>query len=92
MVRDPVDRFVSAFYFLRHKNRWDMTRKEVKLHKPPQEWFDKDINTCINSGDPECQFNPESNYLRNLQLTYFCGSSPECMHIGSKVALQKGIS
>ena len=60
--------------------------------KTPQEWCYKDINTCITSGDRECQFNPESNNLREHQLTYFCGSSPECKRTGSKVALQKGTS
>ena len=68
-------------------------KSNVKCHtnKISPEWCSKDINACITSGDPECQFNPESNYLREHQLTYFCGSSPECMRTGSKVALQKGI-
>ena len=87
LVRDPVERFVSLFHFLRSEHRW-----VNQVQKPPQEWFEKDINTCITSGDPECQFNPKSNYLKEHQLTYFCGSSPECKRIGSKAALQKGTS
>ena len=85
MVRDPVDRYVSLFNFLRSEHRW-----LNQLQKPPEEWFEKDINKCIISGDPECQFNSDSNYLKEQQLTYFCGSSPECKRVGSKAAFQKG--
>ena len=85
VVRDPVDRFVSTFHFLRSENRWT-----DKPHIPPKDWFHKDINDCIIQGDAECQFNPDSKYLKEHQLTYFCGSSPECKRVGSKAALQKG--
>ena len=85
MVRDPVDRYVSLFNFLRSEHRW-----LNQLQKPPEEWFEKDINKCIISGDPECQFNSDSHYLKEQQLTYFCGSSPECKRVGSKAAFQKG--
>ena len=87
IVRDPVDRFVSLFHYLRAEHRWTHS-----LQRPPKEWFEKDINNCIISGDLECQFNPELNFLKEHQLTYFCGSSPECKKVGSKAALQKGNS
>ena len=84
VVRDPVDRFVSLFYFLRTPKRW-----LGKADKPPDEWFHKDLNNCIISGDLECQFNSDLKYLKEHQLTYFCGSSPECKVVGSRAALQK---
>merc|ERR1712029_27881 len=37
----------------------------------------------------ECQFNPQSMYLREQQLTFFCGSAPECKVMGSRAALEK---
>ena len=46
MVRDPVDRFVSLFNFLRTEHRW-----KNQEQKPPKEWFEKDINKCILSGE-----------------------------------------
>ena len=87
IVRDPIERFVSHFNFLRAEKRW-----KNQLQRPPKEWFKKDINNCILSGDLECQFNSELKFLKEHQLTYFCGSSPECQIVGSKAALQKGNS
>ena len=84
MVRDPVDRFVSLFYFLRSKKRW-----QDREEKPPDEWFQKDMSDCVLSGDLECQFNPDRRILKEHQLTFFCGSAPECKVVGSRAALQK---
>ena len=81
VIRDPVDRFESHFSYQRNKHR-TMGNKE---------WFEKNITTCILYGDPECQYNPESDYPKQQILTFFCGSSPECKQVGSKAALQKGI-
>ena len=52
-----------------------------------QEWFDKDLSECILSRDPECQLN--RTFLTEQQLTYFCGSAPECMQLGNEDALNK---
>jgi len=84
MVRDPVDRFVSLFYFLRSKKRWQ-DKEEV----PPEEWFSKDMSQCVLSGDLECQFSGDLRYLKEHQLTFFCGSALECKRVGSRAALQK---
>ena len=85
MVRDPVDRFVSLFYYLRSEKRWE----KLQESRPPQSWFDKDLSRCIMSGDLECQFSPENRHLKEQQLTFFCGSAPECKVVGSRAALQK---
>lgn len=85
MVRDPVDRFVSLFYFLRSEKRWE----KMKEARPPQSWFDKDLSQCVMSGDLECQFSRDNRYLKEQQLTFFCGSAPECKVVGSRAALQK---
>lgn len=37
------------------------------------------------NNDPECELT--SNYLIEQQLTYFCGSAPECRIIGNDQAL-----
>ena len=54
MVRDPVNRAISTYYYKRRKNagRWKgMTKEEL----PSKEWFEKDFNECVKSGDMECQ-------------------------------------
>ena len=50
MVRDPVERIVSNFYFVRSSGRWKS--KEVV---PPDSWFTKNFNKCVLSGDNECK-------------------------------------
>ena len=41
VIRDPVDRVVSNFYYMRKKDRWG------RGNKPPTTWFNKDFNTCV---------------------------------------------
>ena len=96
MVRDPVSRLVSQFYYLRAAKRW--TRAE----RPPQVWFSKKLETCVLSGDTECQvtccFYKTTVKMRHapqvggggqdLQLTYFCGSHAQCANSSNPAALQ----
>ena len=82
IVRDPIDRYISEFYFLRRASRW-----AYQADRPPQDWFDLDLNECLETIDPNCDLNV--NYLTEQQLTYFCGSAPECRTLGSVEALQR---
>ena len=52
MVREPMDRIVSQFYYLRSDKRWSWRK-----NKPPTDWFEKDFDTCVLQGDAECQVN-----------------------------------
>ena len=45
------------------------------------------LDYCLTNNDPGCTLDPA--YLTEQQLTYFCGSAPECRTIGYKNALQK---
>ena len=49
MIREPVDRVVSMFHYLRSSKRWR------GKPSPPKEWFTKDLESCVMSGDLECQ-------------------------------------
>ena len=51
MVRDPVERIVSNFYFVRSPGRW----KSKEVARPPDSWFTKNFNKCVLSGDNECK-------------------------------------
>ncbi len=53
----------------------------------PQAWFDKDLSSCVLGGDAECQFNPDFAVSVEQQLTYFCGSAPQCLRVGERTAL-----
>ena len=50
LIRDPADRIESMFYYNRKEGRW-----KKQKHKPPSEWFAKNFEKCITSGDKECQ-------------------------------------
>ena len=52
MIRNPVDRVVSEFYFNRWNARWIV---KFMKKKPPRKWFQKDFSECVLTNDPECQ-------------------------------------
>jgi len=79
MIRSPVERIVSLYYYNRIGSRW--RRKP----SPPQEWFMKDIDNCVESGDLECQIGGGGP---DMQLTYFCGSHVQCANNTNSKALQ----
>ena len=59
MVREPVSRLISQFYYLRSLKRWN-----GKNERPSKQWIEKDFNECVRSGDLECQvgMNPRKLY------------------------------
>ena len=80
MVRDPVDRTVSHYYYLRSNKRWS-----GRPTKPPLAWFNKDFETCVGDGDLECQVGGGG---QDMQLTYFCGSHIQCANSTNPRVLQ----
>ncbi|XP_076048250.1 heparan sulfate 2-O-sulfotransferase hst-2-like [Oratosquilla oratoria] len=87
LIRDPVDRFISNFYYVRSNLRWKSNWKLKSNDPPPKSWFEKKLDTCIGLGDPECL--PVQGKLRELQLSYFCGHHPGCLQVGNQGALQR---
>ncbi|XP_016998118.1 heparan sulfate 2-O-sulfotransferase pipe isoform X2 [Drosophila takahashii] len=95
MVRDPIERLVSWFYYARAP--WYLAeRREVfgdAVKMPSIEWLKKDFNRCIEEHDPECVF--EQMELGNLgdhrrQSLYLCGQVQEvCMPFNSHEAMQR---
>ena len=80
LVREPVSRMISQFYYLRSPSRWSW-RREV----PPRSWLQKDLSSCVLSGDLECQVGGGG---QDMQLTYFCGSHLQCANSSNPLALQ----
>ena len=60
MVRDPVDRVVSHFYFVRSAKRW-INREVVPLPS----WFTKKFDKCVLTQDPECMVTIRINLSRS---------------------------
>lgn len=53
MVRDPVERVISWFYYVRgsYKNAIEYRKAPNKKIKP-ESWYKKNFNDCVRSGDP----------------------------------------
>ena len=72
MIRDPIDRFVSHYYYRRFG---DVQRR----NKNWKGWFkpdEKSINDCIIERQKECA----SDDILSDTIHFFCGQHPECRH------------
>ena len=84
LVRDPVERVISWYFYARgaYKNAIEYRKDPSKLIRP-EEWYKKDFNECVRSGDPECQYipytvkDPIGNFKR--QSLFFCGHHDDCL-------------
>ncbi|XP_039486423.1 heparan sulfate 2-O-sulfotransferase pipe isoform X3 [Drosophila santomea] len=95
LVRDPVERLVSWFYYVRAPfhlaERKEMFGDAIVL--PSIDWLKKDFNRCIEERDPECVY--EQMELGNLgdhrrQSLYLCGQNMAvCMPFNSHEAMQR---
>ncbi|XP_017127265.1 heparan sulfate 2-O-sulfotransferase pipe isoform X4 [Drosophila elegans] len=95
LVRDPIERLVSWFYYARAP--WYLAeRRETfgdAVQMPSIEWLKKDFNRCIEERDPECVY--EQMETGNLgdhrrQSLYLCGQNMEvCMPFNSHEAMQR---
>lgn len=84
LVRDPVERQISWYYYVRGAYKNAIYYKKNPNHPiKPESWFKKDFNDCVLNNDKECQFvpgtvkDPDGNHMR--QSLFFCGHSQECL-------------
>ncbi|EDV40940.1 uncharacterized protein Dana_GF10764, isoform A [Drosophila ananassae] len=95
MVRDPIERLVSWFYYARAPWYWAERRETFgdAIQMPDINWLKKDFNQCIEEHDPECVY--EQMEMGNLgdhrrQSLFFCGMRTDiCMPFNSHEAMQR---
>ncbi|KAK7081015.1 hypothetical protein SK128_007320 [Halocaridina rubra] len=86
VLRDPVERFISDFYWLRRGT--DANRLMLQITRGSfEEEENLDLNKCTPEGHPSCTWTawPPGE----LQLTYLCGTNESCVQRGNKWALQR---
>jgi len=76
LVRKPLDRLVSHYYFLRYGD--DVLTSKVRAKEGDTTTFD----SCVEKAGPDCD--PRKLWL---QVPFFCGHSPQCWEAGSEWAL-----
>lgn len=104
-VRDPVERFISAFFFFRLPKRWKRKNNSTNStnssvpYRPSRTWLQKNLTECVMNGDPECAMKsfhrhrgPYGDEFFEPMVSYFCGHEPVCRDGGSLPALQKSLS
>lgn len=82
MVRDPVERVISWFYYRR--TPW-IAVQMYNLNKKfrPTKFYKKDFEQCVLEKEPECLYlqgadfeHTQAEHIR--QSLYFCGHDPVC--------------
>ncbi|KAK7065484.1 hypothetical protein SK128_007194 [Halocaridina rubra] len=89
VIRDPVERFISGFYFNRDRERWNTIEILKNREKPPNSWFDMKLETCTPARHPDCRFLPGRKH--GMQLTFMCGHYAFCRAIDDRKALMRAI-
>ena len=77
-----VTNFPRQLYYKRTPEMLKRRKKPL-----PHLLINRNVNDCLTANDPDCFKYPE--HLTEMQLTYFCGSAPECRTLRNKNALQK---
>ncbi|CAG0878904.1 unnamed protein product [Cyprideis torosa] len=94
IIRDPVERLISWFYFAR--SPWNFVgryKNDPKVGLPTIDWVVQDYENCVIAGEPECSYIPGSSLPRTAfwrQSIYFCNWGDEdCTPFNGEHALQE---
>ncbi|XP_013115762.2 heparan sulfate 2-O-sulfotransferase pipe-like [Stomoxys calcitrans] len=93
MVRDPVERVISWFYYRR--TPWSVVQNyRVTKKFLSTQFYKKDFHDCVLSKDTECVYEQGASFtqteaLHIRQTLFFCGHDPVCEPFNSYGALQR---
>ena len=83
IIRDPIERFISFFYFKRKE-----ARASVQASTFDDQWLDKDLDECVAAADPEC-LPPSGSNHSSMNIWLFCGCADNCFKINNRWAFNQ---
>ncbi|KAB7503769.1 Heparan sulfate 2-O-sulfotransferase pipe [Armadillidium nasatum] len=93
MVRDPVERAISWYYYVRAP--WYFVERKnafPDIPLPSSSWLRKDYETCVRKKDKECRYEEGQVRPDFAQLTeFFCGQDHNCTGFNTEFALKRAI-
>lgn len=85
MIRDPVERVISWFYYKRAPWTAAQMYKLTKKFLKPQ-WYKKSFEDCVLNGEIECRYEIDSKFQNTVvdhkrQTLFFCGHDKSCEYV-----------
>ncbi|XP_030387988.1 heparan sulfate 2-O-sulfotransferase pipe-like [Scaptodrosophila lebanonensis] len=93
MVRDPVDRVISWYYYIRAPWIFVPNRRRNNREMPNPKWVNTEFDQCVLSGEKACTYIEGSLLERagdhRRQTLFFCGHNEfKCTPFNSRLPLQ----
>jgi len=96
LVRDPVERVISWYYYVRAP--WyfvERKRAFPELPLPNPNWLRKDFDTCVRTFNQECQYVPGRRHDgfgdHRRQTMFYCGHKEDCTGFNTEIAMKKAM-
>ncbi|EDW76760.2 uncharacterized protein Dwil_GK19587 [Drosophila willistoni] len=93
MVRDPVERVISWYYFIRAPWIFVPGRRRSNREMPNPKWVNTEFDQCVLNGEKVCTYIEGSPLERvgdhRRQTLFFCGHNEhKCIPFNTRLALQ----
>ncbi|XP_061388103.1 heparan sulfate 2-O-sulfotransferase pipe-like [Musca vetustissima] len=93
MVRDPVERVISWYYYVRSPWIFVPKRRQSNRPMPNPKWANTEFDQCVLSKDKACTYIEGSEFERagdhRRQTLFFCGHNEhKCMPFNTRLPLE----